>query len=1367
MGTFVLAHSAATFAFPEIRRGALPGIVSVAASKRLSPATCSWLFCTGDVIDAAAAKRLGLVDFIGSWSEIDAEVERLLGCFTAAASSVPAMRLRHAAPTALIEADDHFRVASISVERGIDDALAILLLSNELSQLRVLVLHVNGSSENSYSFMWEIAHRVEQFIGQLAHLGVVCICTLQGHIEGYPLRISACAHYRLMLEQSYIAPSTPGGPSRAEIELILHAADADRFLEEPLITAHLAHSLGFASEVVAGSLQQTALRLASWLAAQPVLGVRSVLQLVRTREPQQQERRVQQHLEQRLGLRRPIAEIVRPVESDIRNSKARILADQLRVQLSNGPRPSPAPAPPPQFNLGGAQPTAGICAMEVYSPSHCLPATLLHLEHQSRLQMGRWTTCDEDEDVVSCALTVVRRLVDTHGLQIGDVGYLQVASESQVDRSKAIKTHLMTLFEPHGNCNVEGLDACDGPCGSSQALFACKNWVESNAWDGRWAILVCADLDVADGVVRSACAVAVLVGPGAPLSMGVQPRIHSTHEWSRFRPFARARSELVHESTAHAANGGVVGAMRFADAAQLDHVVLSSEHPWHLPTPPPHTDADAFMYRFEGLSCCSFELPRLIGPLQSTSPFVMLHSLLCRGAPQEGSRIGVLAGDAQSSMSYVLSVLTQVPIGVDLQQRLSERPLLSEHAYRTISDRFLSASSRRHSWRPSVDSSGLAKTFRVKSATARGLRRYEYFPMEVLRIREVGRPDDQPTAGARIHSPTRSAMETLSAALAQLIKAKPSVDDIHALAVRNVVSEGLGDAQDSTYSGLQRILLPFVGSTDDGGLILNGALAQLMQAGEALSAVQDNVPDVRASLKAVAEELIGNVTADTPLMEAGLDSLGVVEFRSRLSTRLNQLQLPETLVFDYPNLRLLELHLCTLINPAAASIAIKEAAPGCVGVGAAAPEFHCSVRVTGVACKLPGNINSSSDISAGLATPCDLVGEVPWERWRPPAFPAGTDDVVVRRTRFGCFLSQAELFDNGVFHISEAEALAMDPQHRLLLEVGYAALHSARWSRTQDRANDTGVSVGIYSTEFARVLERGDMAQSVYAITGSTLSVASGRLSYALGLQGPCFSIDSACSAALVAVHSAVSALRHHECHAHLAMGVNMMLLAESSLAFAVSGMTSASGKSYTFDKRANGFARGEGCTGLALHQRGGVAHSELLGTAVRQDGRTASLTAPNGQAQRSLLLAALAVSREADGNVGALEAHGTGTALGDPVEVRSVVSSLLLDCGPHRALTVGSIKANMGHAETAAGGAGLLKAACLHRQKYAPPNALLRILNPHVGSAVQQRPCALGTQLAGASCATATCGVNSFGYSGTIAHALLNTSHAQAARLA
>ena len=288
---------------------------------------------------------------------------------------------------------------------------------------------------------------------------------------------------------------------------------------------------------------------------------------------------------------------------------------------------------------------------------------------------------------------------------------------------------------------------------------------------------------------------------------------------------------------------------------------------------------------------------------------------------------------------------------------------------------------------------------------------------------------------------------------------------------------------------------------------------------------------------------------------------------------------------------------------------------------------------------------------------------------------------------------------------------AVDPQQRLLLEVGYVSLHDSSQRRATLMGGDGGVFVGIERPDWA-VAQPPSARVSVYAVTGDNVSVAAGRLSFVLGVHGPCSSVDTACSSALAALHGAWRAVGLGDCGSAAAAAVSLKLSPLPTLGAAAAGMLSVDGRCKTWDARANGYVRSEGvgCTVVAPGGEGVV----LLGLAVRQDGRSASLTAPNGSAQRTLLGAALASAGVAAAGVARLEAHGTGTALGDPTEAGSLAATLCgRASGRASPLAVAAAKASIGHSEAASGQAGLQRLATALGRLAAGGNAQLRQLQP------------------------------------------------------
>ena len=520
-------------------------------------------------------------------------------------------------------------------------------------------------------------------------------------------------------------------------------------------------------------------------------------------------------------------------------------------------------------------------------------------------------------------------------------------------------------------------------------------------------------------------------------------------------------------------------------------------------------------------------------------------------------------------------------------------------------------------------------------------------------------------------------------------------------------------------------------------------------------AASQRQPHVESLVVRVVRELTGSeasVTASTPLMEAGVDSLAATELSNRLRAATG-LALSPTLVFEQPTPRAIAAHVLEQLAGAQPVVA-----PASLAAGSARAASGGTVCVRGAAGRWPGGCEGGAGaLWPMLQASGDAVGAVPAARWTLSAVVdvGALSEVQAACVSHGGFVRDAERFDNAAFGVSAAESGAMDPQQRLLLETAYAALHASGARRSTLLGGEGGVFVGIERPDWA--LLASSRPSSVYAVTGDTISVASGRLSFALGLQGPCVSVDTACSSALVALHGAWRAVLSGECPEGAASAVSLKLTPQPTLAAAAAGMLSLDGRCKTWDARANGYVRSEGvgCTVVAPGGDGVV----LLGLAVRQDGRSASLTAPNGSAQRTLLGAALASAGVAAAGVARLEAHGTGTALGDPTEAGSLAATLCgRASGRASPLAVAAAKASIGHSEPVSGQAGLQRLATALGRLAAGGNAQLRQLNPLVNERWKDAAAALSTQQVQAAVGGAgpVGGVSSFGYSGTIAHALL-----------
>ncbi|MES2942209.1 MAG: SDR family NAD(P)-dependent oxidoreductase [Pseudomonadota bacterium] len=426
-----------------------------------------------------------------------------------------------------------------------------------------------------------------------------------------------------------------------------------------------------------------------------------------------------------------------------------------------------------------------------------------------------------------------------------------------------------------------------------------------------------------------------------------------------------------------------------------------------------------------------------------------------------------------------------------------------------------------------------------------------------------------------------------------------------------------------------------------------------------------------------------------------------------------------------------------------------------------------AIAVVGMGCRLPAGADKPAALWRMLMAGEDAIVEVPPDRWDADAWYDADPDVAGKmNTRWGGFVKDIDHFDPAFFELSAREAAAMDPQQRMLLEVTWEAIEDASIAADSLSGSATGVFIGINGSDYYQMAMSSPSAIDAHAISGGVASVAAGRLSYLLGLNGPAIAIDTACSSSLTAVHLAVQSLRSGESRVALAGGTYAVLQPNLSVGLSRLHMMAPDGRCKTFDAAANGFVQGEGCAMVVLKRLddaiadGDSIHAVIRGSAINQDGRSSSLTAPSRSAQVAVIKAALADAGMAAARIGYVETHGTGTALGDPIELHALAD--VLDRKRQTPVVLGALKSNVGHLGPAAGVAGLLKAVLAIKAGVVPPNLHLKRLNPAISLdglpvvfPAVPTPWPAGEGLRAA-------GVSAFGFSGTNVHVVLEQAAVQ-----
>lgn len=496
---------------------------------------------------------------------------------------------------------------------------------------------------------------------------------------------------------------------------------------------------------------------------------------------------------------------------------------------------------------------------------------------------------------------------------------------------------------------------------------------------------------------------------------------------------------------------------------------------------------------------------------------------------------------------------------------------------------------------------------------------------------------------------------------------------------------------------------------------------------------------LRSEIALMVDRKLEEIDIHEPFSSYGLDSSKTMLLSGELGAALNMPVSP-TVFWDYPSLY----ELSHYLGRGAEGQKLKQEP----ATSRERLDRRDPIAIVGIGCRFP-SVSGSGEFWELLLQGGDVVKQYPVHREQ-------LGELKVERQ--GGYLDQIDGFDYPFFNVSYREAIRMDPQQRLLLEVAWDALMDAGISPDSWANTNSGVFIGISNSDYGRrELESSDDLH-IHSVVGGALCIAANRLSYFLGLQGPSMAIDTACSSSLVAVHQACSSIWSGESEQAIAGGVNVILSSAITSSLSKAGMLAADDRCKTFDARADGYVRGEGCGIVVLKPLskalvdGDEVYAVIPGSAVNQDGRSNGMTAPNQSSQEKLLESAYDQAGIHSHQIGYIEAHGTGTYLGDPIEVKALGRVLSQDKVNTETIYLGSVKSNIGHLESGAGIAGLIKTALIMKHGVIPPSLHFQNWNPEIPH--ESFPFVVPTQSVELRSGNEVyAGVSSFGFGGTNAH--------------